>query len=226
MADIDQNRLTCQQELRTHDGDLYLVHLFASEAVRDQFLALSLIFCHLRRVENETTEVMVRMIRLQWWADQIDDAGYFVTGAGPVIDFARACGLDGRLVSQLVELLMLRCEDQKHVSTEQIGTLFYKSLGEVVSGKLLPEPLAHAGAAWETWRTTGAPDQATSAERLAQNLILKNQINGLPRVQRRALAPLLLLFGMCCRHMETAPRQGGRLSYLVFLLIRSITLRL
>ncbi len=146
MPDIAQVREMCQQELRAMDGDLYLAHLFAREAVRDRFLALSLIYCHLRRVERETAESMVQMIRLQWWLDQIEEAGRFKSGGGPVVDLANACGIDGRPLAGLIEYLMMRCEDEGRGGFDQIGERFFKLLAAAISPMSAPQELLKAGA--------------------------------------------------------------------------------
>jgi hypothetical protein len=226
MSDVPTLRAICQQELRALDGDLYLAHLFAHETVRDHWLLLSLMYCHLRRVERETTEPMVQLIRLQWWADQISDTGEFKTGSGPIVDFASAAGLDGRPIADLVARLMARCEGDDQVSVGFVGAQFFMMLAAVTSSKAAPDILSEAGAFWETWREYGQSQRASSPEQRATALAIKRDLNALPRKTRRAFVPIILVFGMCCRHLQQAPVRGSTLGYLIYLVSRSITLKL
>lgn len=226
MSDMAQMREICQQELRSMDGDLYLVHLFAREAVRDQFLACCLIYCHLRRIERETSEPMVKMIRLQWWLDQIGEAGAFQSNGGPIVDFAGGCGLDGRPFSELIERLMTRCEADSQISVSEIGELFFTLLAASISPMSAPAAVQKAGAIWETWRSFGQLNQAAAPEQCAEAWTVKQEINTLPRKTRRAFSPIFLAYGMCCRHMHQAPQRGTTFGYLMYLISRSIMLKI
>jgi hypothetical protein len=226
MSDMAQMREICQQELRSMDGDLYLAHLFAREVVRDQFLACCLIYCHLRRIERETSEPMVQMIRLQWWLDQIDEAGAFQSGGGPVVDFASSCGLGGRPLVNLIERLMARCEADSEVPVNEIGERFFALLAATISPLPAPTVVQQAGAIWESWRSYGQLNHAATTEQYGEALAVKHAINALPRKTRRAFAPIFLAYGMSCRHMHQAPQRGTTFGYLMYLISRSITLKI
>jgi len=80
----------CRAFVRQFDRDRYLSALFAPEAHRDALLALYAFDVEINRIPDLVSGPMPGEIRLQWWADALNDIEHGSIAANPVAAALRA----------------------------------------------------------------------------------------------------------------------------------------
>ncbi|EFW99994.1 hypothetical protein CMQ_312 [Grosmannia clavigera kw1407] len=72
-ADVAKARLYCENQLKTSDHDAHLVHYFLPGAARDVYLALRTLNLELARLPETVTNPTIRLMRLQFWRDAVNN---------------------------------------------------------------------------------------------------------------------------------------------------------
>lgn len=85
MAETADN--ACRESVRSQDMDLFLATLFAPEVAQPHLFALQAFAAELARIPFLVSEPQIGDIRLQWWADTLDQ---FAAGSDPGHPVAQA----------------------------------------------------------------------------------------------------------------------------------------
>ena len=126
-------RETVRSIVKTGDPDRYAATLFAPSAARDSLFALYALNVELARIPRLVTEPQLGHIRLQWWRDNLDQAGRGESTGHPVADALGAalidCGIAVEALSPLLDAHALGLESCAMADWQGLETYLRNSAG-------------------------------------------------------------------------------------------------
>ncbi|MEJ0063875.1 MAG: squalene/phytoene synthase family protein [Alphaproteobacteria bacterium] len=210
----NQPEIALLQELKAQDRDFYALCLFAPAAARGDLAALFGFHAALARVRDQVSEPMMGHIRLQWWRDALTALG--TKGQPRHIVLDRLAAVQQRGIDLGPLQILIDARDAELAGTPPLPRSLYEPLATVAAaivGQKQNAPL-YARAA----ENYDAPDEA-------KIVALRRDIAMLPRHERRAGMPMLLMNDLARFDLAHPKRRKTAPSRLLYLLWRGMVIK-
>lgn len=200
-----------QREVRAHNHDLYLAHLFVPADKRHSFIYLAHYYCELEIIRRSESELMLRLIRVQWWLDQFEKMRDGESGGLPMADYWLAHNLPIIWLENLAQHTMDELDGEADPSLNPNATSpLFANIADLLGYDLSGDIAIDAACGF--WSDSVKLDM-----RDARFAMLKTAINAKTRAQRKTLMPILVLIKLARRRGRSQPKTTNALADLLSL---------
>lgn len=215
-----------QREVRAHNHDLYLAYLFFPNDKRQFFLYLAHFYCELEVIRRSDSELMLRLIRVQWWLDQFETLRQGETGGLPIGEYWLKHNLPVVWLETLAQYTMdaLDAEaggEADPALDQNIASPLFAIIADLLGYDANKDLTIDTACGF--W-CDSMVDDLTSAQ--SKFSMLKVAMNSKSRAERKKIFPILVLIKLANQRFKAWPKPNNPLGDLMRILLMSLTGRL